>query len=238
MKIINLLPATSVVTLIFFACPSFSAEQKSNFESGELQSIRNISQSILKVRGKQRQNVLTETQPLREEIQLIKEELKQAGAIDQPSIVINKSSYSVSTDSLIPASSAERLSRWWRSVFNNKTETKKNTLPQILKSETIKTAHLNNARALVSKRKQKIDKNMPSFWQFNQSADQKQLQIHQALVNLENNIDQLSKVKGNARTEKIKAIIAKLNSKKAEIMVKQPNDLTPTLTSITQHYRK
>lgn len=238
MKMIKTLSSTAVVALFFFVSPTFADEQKNNFESGELQSIRNISQSILKIRGQQRQKILVETQPLRDEIQQVQEALNQAAVVNQPALVINQSNYSVTATSLKKPSSIERVSLWWRSMFKNNIASSKKTSPQAIKAESMKIEQLSKAKAILEKRKQKIDKNMPSFWQFGQSADPKQVRIRQALVSLEADIVQAGKAKGLARKEKLQAIIAKLDTKKIAKVTEQPNEPIPTITSITKHYRK
>jgi hypothetical protein len=245
MKMIKALSLTTVVTSLAFVSPTFADEQKNKFESGELRGIRNISQSILKVRGQKRQQVLVETQSLRDEVKQIRNELKQAVVINKPSMVINDNTFSAPPVSLdIPSSSSiDGVKRWWRSMLKNNDVANKEVANEIasallLKDESMQMVQLRKAKVILEKRKQIIDKEIPSFWQFGQSADEKQVRIHQALVSLESDIDEAGKAKGLVRREKLQAIIAKLDAKITQKVTEQPIVPEPTITSITKHYRK
>jgi len=214
-------------------------EQGNSFKAGELQSIRNVSQSILKVRGQKRLEVLEETQSLRDEMGLVREALQQAVAQGYPAVVVNKEAYSVDDAYLQEPtdSSVQRLLKWWRSLNESK-PAGEGMSDRTVKFKSMQAEKINKIRTILEKRKRKIDEDMPAFWQPSSAAGERLARIRGAITSIEIEVNEASKVSGFARTEKLQALLERLENRKSSDLVEPASVPDPTITSITKHFRK
>ena len=187
----------------------------SQFDSEQLQSIRNVSQSILKTRGQKRAQVFEENKQLREEVKLVKDVLEEAVVIlDTPSLIIHSQ---LST-------SASRIKR---NKPNRSQQEKKSNL-KIAKAKRI----LQERKKSMNKRNTVKASKRQTHQQYREYGKE---QIKKALDNLLTELDSMEEDKGMKQREKLKKIINRLEAR-PELNAKHEPD--PTITTMTKHYRK
>lgn len=210
----------------------------SRFAADELKSIRNISQSILQVRGQERRKIFNETQSLRQDIEDVRSALKQIVELDSPSLVVLHKNNHVTASEPLVIPNPPIWARLNRSLISSIGENKTSKKPMEKKKSGQDTVHVEVAKQIIVKRKALIEDELPAFWQLGKRGDEKKLRLKQALESLEADVDALSAGAGQRRREKIQALLTKLDGKPEPSGKALPENPSPTITSITKHYRK
>ncbi len=220
----------SLIVLVILPSISVAGSSDKDFKAGELKIIRNVSQTILKVRGQKRQNVEADTKPLREEINQLRRSLEQAlVALDAPSITFD----------LHPAQDANVLlnkkekSIWDRvaGYWNSEGDGGLSENSSAKKINKMFSKNIEKAKIILSKRKSLVAGDLPSFWQIWKTADKRKVRLQKTLINLEDELQIIDD--GVDRRTKLKALISKLGGNKSHKYRKE-TQLVPTIQSLTK----
>ncbi len=216
-----------ITSIIFFLClmtMSLSSaqtgtnEKNIEFDSEQLQSIRDISQTVLKVRGQERQKVLNDNRQLRADLKAVREVLEEAVVVfDTPSLVIHN-------QSIIQ-----------KSQKNSSRSLRESTIGASSSSTTI-TNKMEQAKAILLSRKNAMA-SAPASKKKTKGAQNRTSAVEKEMEVLLMEIESVETEKGMEKRKKMQAIINRLNARPKPLVSSEPKP-EPTITTMTKHFRK
>jgi hypothetical protein len=217
---------------ICFVSPKVIASGQ--FEAGELETVRNISQAILKVRGQKKKQVLKETEQLRTDVIQLRNLLDDAVSLDQVSGLIRSTTPIETTiyQKNRPEDLTKRFLGWWRSLL------RKDEGKAVDVKDEMYSRKLSSAREILARRKAAIEKNLPAFWQVWVTPDPQKERVHEALKSIENQINAAENSSGSERALKLQGIVKRLSNKNEKWAKGDPDGFVPTILTLTKHVRK
>ncbi|RYY73343.1 MAG: hypothetical protein EOO52_18250 [Gammaproteobacteria bacterium] len=221
---------------IIFSNIASAEEQPEKLNATEINAIRNVSQSLLKVRGQERERIEKEIKPFRDDINEVKKAL--AESINEPNMITNFTNGNVVVTST--GINANQASWSWFGLWKRVTNIwqQKRTWfgsTDIISSKEQKTAKssesLRRAKHIISDRRSRIETQLPSFWELWKTPDEHLMRSRDALTSLESKLQSIDSGDLEVRDKKIKEFIVQLDTEYSAVHGRQD----PTITSITKH---
>ncbi len=210
---------------------------KKEFNGQELRQIRGVSQAILKVRGQERRQVISETEELRTEVaqvrKIIQDSMTFDGFVDLRGIKDQiHASGTVAAQAgegrAEPASFIERTKQAWRKITQADNE---KLTPSLLREKQLNTG-LEKALKITRSRKSKVEENGPAVWEFWSERSKKDARTIRAMDKLSKNLEKIQRAQGEEKQKLLREMAKRMNPPQES----KPAD--PTIFSITKHIRK
>jgi hypothetical protein len=224
---------------LFTSVNVLSNEQVREFDVNQLKMIRNVSQSILNVRGQERKEIVAETMVLRNEINNTRELLKKAiKSIDKPSMTVS-SGFKITSDAQasIDLASKETVGQSvWRKtklMFTSYVGGEKSELPKVKKHDKYNMLIV-SAKNIMSHRQRKVEEGLPSVWEVWKKPSENNKNLSRVLGVLVKDIEVLENADTPDKVAKIKMILKRLDLRDDS----EDKEISPTLTTMTKHYHK
>lgn len=224
-----------LMACILCAAKATAEDGEGKLNATEINSIRAVSQAILKVRGQHRQRIDQEIIPLRNDIDGVKSVLAEAVAEQNTVIGLTKPNANAAP----PVAIEDAGTSAWTALMGRATKLwqKKDGWIESIRQrspEKIESRYdnsLKRARLIVASRRAKIETQLPAFWQLGKTPDPDRQRAKDALVVLEAELHSIENEQPGAKHEKIINTISRLDLEKPT----EQHEPAPTITSITKH---
>lgn len=205
-------------------------EGKEQFTSDELKNIRQVSQAILVARGQQRSAAMAESQQVREDIEKFKSLLREEQyrlEVPQEGVI------NLTGDSVISISVAQISDKAEENALMQKARRQlKKWFGEAEADQQHRSVRLRQAREILTARRSKIEKEMPSAWELWKEQDPRKAAIRDRFKSLEKELTEIEELDADQRREHVKKMLLRMEPPADK------SEPEPTISSITKHIKK
>jgi hypothetical protein len=226
------------INLCIFSSNSLLAEElDGKLNATEINSIRAVSQALLKVRGQERQRIEQDIKPMLEDMNEVKKVLAESIVERDTATNLTDTNVTAAPTFHINGQQNGILAGWWNwlvSFWQKKGSWFESTsIPADAEEKMVRHFDsIKTARDLVAARRSQIESGLPSFWQVWKTPDEHSERSRAAIISVESKLQAIEEESAELRPAKIKELLGELE----EESVVDHGSREPTITSITKHF--